>query len=99
MRVRMAPGYEARIEVAVNRTVNRAAEAIAEDVRRYAPVDTGAMRAGVSSTPAVGGRAYVTVSRNVPGEDPLIPVYVEYGTRHMDAQPFMRPAAYQKRSL
>lgn len=63
------------------------AEEIAQDAQRDAPKDTGQMAASVQAE-----GADVTV-----GTDHW--QFVEYGTRHMPPQPFMRPATYKSRTL
>lgn len=36
--------------------------------------------------------AVVVSTRKAKGDDPKVPVYLERGTRHMEARPYMRPA-------
>lgn len=98
-RVVVDPAAQAHIDALCDRLADRVAHAIASDARRYAPVDTGALRAGIDSEPAVNGHARVGASRDVPGDDPHVPTYVELGTRNMAAEPYLRPAAYQKRAV
>jgi HK97 gp10 family phage protein len=64
-----------------------AAEGIADDAERLAPKDTGRM---ATSIEAHGDEVHV-------GTDHW--QFVEYGTRYMDAEPFMRPATYKHREL
>lgn len=61
---------------------------VQNDARRACPVDTGRLRSSIVSVPgrdAVG--PFVVIGTNVDYAP-----YVEYGTRHMGAQPFLRPA-------
>ena len=84
------PGWELRALAASSSTVDEVTEAIAEDMRRYAPVDTGALRDSIEAEPAVEGSGRVRV-----GTDHW--QFPEYGTRDQDAQPYARPALYQER--
>jgi HK97 gp10 family phage protein len=77
----------AALEAEVLRFRNEVLEEIAADARRYAPVDTGQLVASIEVDRAQG--------RVVAGADHA--TYVELGTRHMQPQPFLRPALYQKR--
>lgn len=65
---------------------------IVKDMKRMAPVDTGAMRDSIEGVP--GG--FITISATSP-EGHSYPADVEFGTEHMAAQPFVRPALYRKR--
>lgn len=66
--------------------VAKGMEGYAQD---FAPVLTGALRAGVQSEGTGGGSAEVTASSVQGGADREYSHYVEYGTRYMAAQPFM----------
>jgi HK97 gp10 family phage protein len=62
-------------------------------MRTKVPVDTGATRASVMS--------HIVSSSNIKVEDDIGPEtnyapYLEYGTKRMRAQSFVRPAAYEK---
>jgi len=66
--------------------------------KRRAPVDTGAMRDShrVEVRPPLGDKPQVYI---VVGDDEVVnyPSYVEFGTRKMAAQPFLRPALDEDR--
>lgn len=64
---------------------------VAGDMRRLVPIDTGLLQSTIEDI-TVDGRGVISV-----GTDYWEPV--EYGTSHMDAQPFIRPAVYRKREL
>lgn len=92
------PRLEALIRAAAGEVVRDIAEDIADDARRLVPVDTGRLRAGIHVEHAKDGDAHVVSSRvDEDGEETKVPVYVEYGTRNMAAQPYLRPAAYRRR--
>jgi HK97 gp10 family phage protein len=85
----MVPGWEREVEREARQSlVPRICDDIAQDARAIAPVDTGEMLSTIRSA-GHEGRVYV-------GSDHWY--YVEYGTSRMSAQPFMRPAAYTRRS-
>jgi len=87
------------IDRAIQNMLQRVGQAIADDAQRFAPVDTGALRAGIHVEGPTNNTVYVVASRDVPGDDPKVPVYVEMGTRNMAAQPYLRPALYREREL
>jgi hypothetical protein len=60
--------------------------AVADDIKRLAPVDTGQLRDSVVPTP-----------EGIEVRAPYAAL-VEFGTRHMEAQPYIRPAVYRYRS-
>ncbi|GAA3230699.1 hypothetical protein GCM10017691_23890 [Pseudonocardia petroleophila] len=79
----------ARFQVEVNRAVGRLVEDIADDARALAPVDSGALVTSIRADQSTG---QVSV-----GTDHW--QYVEYGTKNMRAQPFMRPALFRTRAV
>lgn len=59
--------------------------------KRLAPVDTGNLRRSITHKPGRDGFSYyVDVGTNV-----IYAPYVEFGTQHMRAQPYLRPAFLQ----
>ena len=80
------PRIQAQAPTAIKNTVRDAAlkcETYAKDVT---PVDTGALRASIQAEPE-----NATTWEVAPHTE--YAVYVEFGTRKMRAQPFMRPTA------
>lgn len=76
----------------------RAAELIAPDARRAAPVDTGKLAASIHVEDGAGDSSLVVA--NPRGDDGrAYAVYPELGTRYQAAQPYLRPAAYRTRAL
>ena len=69
--------------------VAKTAHDIEADAKSLAPVDTGALRNSISTTISNGG-----LSAEI-GPTASYGAYVEFGTRRMSPQPFMRPAADQ----
>ncbi|MGW3499360.1 HK97-gp10 family putative phage morphogenesis protein [Streptomyces globisporus] len=86
VRYQMAPGWEEKVLKMSEATVAQLCEDIAEDARRLAPVDTGHLRSSIRAE-----KDRVVADADYAGA-------VELGTQHTRAQPFLRPAAYRKRS-
>jgi HK97 gp10 family phage protein len=61
-----------------------AAQFVAKRAREYAPVDTGYMRDHIHAKKQGDGAAMIS--------EAFYSGYVEWGTRYMAAQPFLRPA-------
>lgn len=87
----MKAGTKARIMVMVKAAVALAVKKSSYDVEAYAaricPVDTGALRASIR---AVAEGLKITLSAGK-----FYAKFVEFGTRYMRAQPFLRPAIYR----
>ena len=66
------------------------ARRVAAGARRRAPVRTGKLRSSISTTRVAFGHHEVRVGARYGA-------YVEYGTRHQPAQPFLRPAIEAER--
>ena len=101
--------YESALDTEVDVTplLDHLAGDVADDMRTLVPVDTGATRSGIYADPATrdtvrvySGRhvSRVTKGGKVEADDPKVPIYLEYGTRYMRAQPYMRPALYRYRA-
>ena len=82
-RIRALPGA---LENAVARSVRAAAEAAAREARARAPVDSGALRAGISARSDAGTAAAVVSTAPHAA-------MVEFGTSRMAARPHLLPAA------
>lgn len=81
----LLPAAASRVRSELPAVVGRAGAAVQARAQGYAPVDTGALRAGITMTHS-GLQAQVT-----PGVDYAI--YQEFGTRYQAGTPHMRPAA------
>lgn len=95
-RVVLHPAGIAAVEVAAGRSAYRLAEDMADDMRRYVPVDTGELRATIRVERTPTG-ARIHIGNAAGGVDYAL--YQEFGTSVMAAQPFIRPAVYRTRSL
>lgn len=80
------------IEQATNTMLVRIAAAIERDAQRFAPVDTGELQGSIEAEPPAGGRVRIVARADYAG-------YVELGTRHMSAQPYLSPALYRERVI
>ena len=69
------------------RVVAKTAHDVEADAKRFAPVDTGALRNSNGATISAGG-----LSAEI-GPTVHYAPYLEFGTRRMSPQPFMGPAA------
>ena len=79
------PRFAAVLPEQVDRVVRKAANDVEAQAKVRAAVDTGFMRASIKSGRVGPGHYRVTVGAEYAR-------YVELGTRHMAAQPFLRPA-------
>lgn len=95
-RVIVSPAAAAHLDRIRDRIRQQVAEEIAADARQMAPVDTGYLASHIN--PHDGGRRVVAEGAGIPPSREA-PVYVELGTRHMRASPYLRPAAYRKRVI
>lgn len=85
------PGWEQRLDGDIHDLLEHLGADIEADSRLGCPVDTGRLRDSLEHE--VQGDT-VRVGTNVE-----YAVYVEEGTRYMNAEPYLRPALYKKRSL
>ena len=80
------------IDQAVEGLLERVAAAVERDAKRFAPVDTGHLRDGIHAEEPRGNTVRVVAPADYAA-------YVEDGTEHMAAQPYLRPALYRERAL
>lgn len=90
-RFQVDPVGVARLGRVAPEVVRQVTEAVADDARRFVPVDTGDLKSTIEPE-HLGrtGRVWV-------GTDHWI--FPEYGTRYQKAQPYMRPALYRTRHV
>jgi hypothetical protein len=91
-----APGLEHLDRVVDEKLVHPITDAVADDMRRYVPVLTGALQ-GTIEEEHLEGSGRVNFGDVEAGID--YHLYQEYGTSKMAAQPYARPALYQTRSV
>jgi HK97 gp10 family phage protein len=90
-------GIAATVRAANEATVRPLTDAIYDDSQRYVPVLTGALRAsGRKSYSADFSHGEVSYGEGLSDKRAI---YQEAGTSIMTAQPYLRPAAYRRRSL
>lgn len=80
-------------KAAIDRGARAYADAVADLAEQLAPVDTGALRESIHVEDGDVDGSYKVVA-SVP-----YAVYVEYGTAHAAAQPFLTPAAQHVKPL
>lgn len=78
-----------RMQAAAEKAVEAEVDAVQADAARNAPIDTGALRAGIDGS-ARGRFGQVRTSARHSS-------FVEFGTSSMAAQPYMAPAAEASR--
>ena len=75
--------------------VQQAAQLIEADLQRHMPQDSGALKRAVQhsvSRQALQATVEVLIADSAPGGAHHYAVFQEYGTQHLPAQPFFRPA-------
>lgn len=84
----LIPELQKRVPAAMRQVVRDMTEKAAQLARAFCPVDTGALQASIDTE--YSGNQYFAQGVVVVGED--YGIYVEYGTRYQQAQPFLTPA-------
>lgn len=69
--------------------------AVAQRARALVPVDTGRLKAAIETSRTVNG---LTGNVGLSSREAFYWRFVEFGTKHMAARPFFRPAAEQERN-
>lgn len=72
----------------VKRVVKENGKSLQEAAQRKAPVDTGTLKRSIGLEIRDGG----LTAEIEPTAESQYAAYVEYGTRYMNAQPYMRPS-------
>lgn len=72
----------------VGRELERRALQVERAAKQLCPVDTGRLRASINHRLEADGQGLVAII----GSDVEYAPYVEFGTRYMRAQPYLRPA-------
>lgn len=80
------PALIAYVESESRAAVLKSAERVAAKARSYAPVDTGYLKSSIEASSVTSGKEADILVGAPYG------AYVEYGTVHMAAQPFLTPA-------
>ena len=78
-------GVIARLPGAADKAAEMTADAIVVKAMQIVPVDTGALKGSITKA---GGGSHWIATATMP-----YAIHVEFGTRKMPAQPFLRPAA------
>lgn len=92
-----------RGEVELKALAHRRARAVHAGVARRmpqkgdTPTATGKMRAALHIVDDSARKRFRVEVADIPGRDPMVPVYYEYGTVGMSAHPAFRPAVDENR--
>lgn len=78
-----------RLRAALQVGVRAGAMVLENAAKGYCPVDTGTLRRSIHTEVQPGSLDRVSA---LVGPDAPYGIYIEYGTRRMRAQPFLRPA-------
>jgi HK97 gp10 family phage protein len=78
------PAKAEQMKAAIWQTVHYAAQKIMLEAKAYCPVRTGRLQNSIKISDIAGGKAV--------GPDTPYDIYVEFGTRKMSAQPYIRPS-------
>lgn len=93
--VRLSVDFDEQFAADVLPEMNRMGARMVDDAVRLVPVDTGQLRATIThEVDVVAGVPTLRVSAG--NEDIDYAGYVELGTRHQAAQPYLRPAVLQE---
>lgn len=88
-----------RVEVRLKTIAHRRARAVREAIQRRVRVNTGAMRDGVVIVDDSAHHQFRVEPQDIPGRNPMVPVWHEYGTAKMPARPAYGPAIDESRPV
>lgn len=86
------PNAQGNIQAAIERLLERVGEAVTNDAQRVVAVDSGYLKSRIRCGPVEDDTIRVWA-------DAEYATAVELGTSDTPAQPYLRPALYQKRVL
>jgi HK97 gp10 family phage protein len=105
-RLRLVPGWASGLGPHVEKMIDRVGDDVRDDARRLAPVLTGSLSKSIEANGEGNGtKRVVQIGVNEDyfgpgGEHPAdYGLFVEDGTAIQAAQPYLRPALYQNRSV
>lgn len=93
--VKLSPDAERVLKRECQPALEKIGKDIVSDSKRLCPVYTGDLRSTIRQSSKHDGEVTITAGNRELGIDYAL--FVEYGTRHMIAQPYLRPAALRKR--
>ncbi len=86
-----------RIEVDLKALAQRRAHAVLAGAQQRVPTATGKTRAALHVVDDSAKKQFRVEVADIPGRDPMVPVYLELGTVGMSARPFLRPSVDENR--
>ena len=95
VRVVMEPGWQARLGVDLDAMLEHLGPKLVKESRALVRVDTGALRDSIDYE-VEDGHLYLSAGEDLDDERALAN---ELGTRHMAAQPYLKPVAMKERQL
>lgn len=87
-----------RVESNLKTLAHRRARAVRDAVQRRVRVDTGKMRDAVVIVDNSANREFRVEPADIPGRNPMVPVWHEFGTSKMAARPAYGPAIDESRT-
>jgi HK97 gp10 family phage protein len=90
--LKMDSDWEQKLQPDVDDALKRLAQAVLSDAKQLVPVRSGRLRNSLDAEVSDG-------EARVGSRDVEYASMVEEGTRHMAAQPYLRPALFKKREL
>ena len=90
------PEVERRMPGAVSGLVSDGGDRIVDGAKRLVPVDTGALRDSIRKEMSPGAPSCRVEAFGDRAAGEGYALFVEFGTRHAPAQPFLRPAASEE---
>lgn len=91
VRISVDPNWRAHVASNLHDLLDKLGEEIVEDAKRVVPVKTGHLRDSLDHE-VDGDTLYVF-------SDVEYAQYVELGTEHMKAQPYLKPAVFKNRAV
>ena len=87
----------ARVEGELKTIAHRRARAVQLAAQSKVRVRTGLTRESIVVVDDSANKQFIVEVRDMTGRMPMLPVWIEFGTRNMPARPFMGPALFESR--
>jgi HK97 gp10 family phage protein len=87
-----------RVEVRLKPLAHRRAMAVRAAAQARVRVATGATREHIIVVDDSSNRQFRVEVQDVPGRNPMVPVWIEFGTSKVPARPFLGPAVDESRT-
>lgn len=87
-----------RVEVRLKALAHKRAMVVRASAQARVRVATGATKEHIIVVDDSANRQFRVEVQDVPGRNPLVPVWIEFGTSKMPARPFLGPAVDESRT-